>query len=158
MTRGRVLAAWLVLVACAAAYEGAIALGIVGIGDAPGEGAPAQGLIGGVGMAALLAGGIALLAGGRGGGVRDLPGVWLAPLAGHAFLVAVLASYDPYYAPALRRVGADGVAPAFVAVLGVLALVAALLLRPGRATRRGEIAGGALLLMAFWALVGGGGH
>jgi hypothetical protein len=118
----------LVLIVGGAAYEGAIALEWISIGDVPGEGAPAEGAILSVAVLAVLAGiGVSVFAS---HGNRLVAG--LVPAAG-ALMVARFYSFDSYYAPTLRRASEGGVVAAgwVYALVALAALAGALaLLRP----------------------------
>ena len=98
------------MLAIVAVYEVVLALGWPSIGDAPGAGAP-----GATGI--FLAGAAAVLAG------VVLGSPLLAPLAG-LHLVAFHYTYDPYFAPSLRRYADGNVRPAWT--LGLLAVGIAL--------------------------------
>jgi hypothetical protein len=81
----------------------------------------------------------------------------LAPAAA-AFVLARFYTYDPYYAPTLRRMSDDGlVADAWVYVLVGLALLAAVLvrLRPRAGLGATSLV---MVLSAFTALAEGAGH
>lgn len=107
-TRALVLAVVAVLVA-ASAYEAAVALGWLTVGPDPGQGPPAEGLVLFAALAAMLAGAVAASFGSG----RDRPeaGVRLVGPASAAFVLARFYSYDPYYAPTLRRFSEDGFVP-----------------------------------------------
>ena len=101
---------------------------------------------------------LALAAGGLlAAGIRSAVSPFL-PLAAVAFVVARFLTYDPYYAPTLRRMSDHGlVSPVWIAALGASALVAALLLRR-RSRAGGPLAALLLLLAALTALGEGAGH
>jgi hypothetical protein len=86
-----------------------------------------------------------------------VPELLLAP-AGAAFVVARFYTYDPYYAPTLRRMSEDG----FVAGWWVFALVSMSLLAGVLATARTRLGMTAclvvLVLSALTAIAEGGGH
>jgi hypothetical protein len=161
-TIARRLLAWLIgIVAIGAAYELAVALGVIGLGPQPGD-APA-GATGIVPLAlfSLLAVGALLLApalaerGWNGWGRMVVP---LAGAAATAFLVARFYSYDPYYAPGLRRMSNGGlVAGRWVAFVVAVTLVAGVLARRWpRAASAGTAVG--VWAMALTAAVAGLGH
>jgi hypothetical protein len=119
------LAPLLVAVLLAAAcYEAAVALGILHLGDAPGDGPPGEGVVLVAALAALVvAAGLAAFA-----SRRRL--VWLLAPAGVALVVARFYSYDPYYLPTLRRMSDDGaVSGRWVVFLCAAAATAAVAVR-----------------------------
>jgi hypothetical protein len=126
-TRRAALPALIVVVA-AAAYEAAVALGVIALGSEPGDGPPGEEIVLTAALLAMLA--VAFLAAWWSRrGHRVALAELLAP-AGAAFLVARFYSFDPYYLPTLRRASDDGlVAPELVFLLTGLALVAGLLVR-----------------------------
>jgi hypothetical protein len=101
---------WLVpgLLLAAAAYEVALALGAVSIGREPGQGAPGEEAVEGAMLLVMVVGACLAVAAAR---RRCRSGViaLYAPAAA-AFLVTRFYSYDPYYAPSLRRYSDGGVA------------------------------------------------
>ena len=137
-----------------AAYESAIALGWIALGDIPGEDASGRGVVLAAALTALLIGSSILAVGS--------PGITgaaaLTELAATGFVVARFLSFDPYYAPTLRRMSDGGLVPSswLVAVVAAaLAAVVLLRLRP----RAGLIVGaGVLLLCALTAVAESGGH
>src|SRR5215218_8916122 len=149
---------WMVPVALllAAAYELAIALGAVSIGSEPGEGAPAEEAVELIVLIVMLVGtGLAVVAAGR--RASPLPVALYAPAAA-AFLVARFYTYDPYYAPTLRRYSDDGnIAPAwiFVYLVGAVAVGVVTWFSP----RIGALATAvALFLIALMTIAIGIGH
>ena len=148
----------LALLTAAAAYETAVALSWLDIGPQSGQVPPGNDLVLGGAVLALVAGATlcAVYA------VRRRPPVdasasLLAP-AGAAFVVARFYTFDPYYAPALRRMSDDGLIPdAWVYTLVGLALIAAVLTRTR--PRLGLSATALVLaLSALTALAAGLGH
>jgi hypothetical protein len=122
------LAAAGVLIA-AAAFELALSLGAWSIGSQPGDSAPGQAI---VGPAALLAMLIGAVAAGVRAAKRERAVAVLAPSAG-LFVTASEYTYDPYYAPSLRRFADGGAVPVWwiFALLAISSAVAALAwLRP----------------------------
>jgi hypothetical protein len=116
------------LVACAA-YEVGVALGALSLGSAPGEGPPGGDAVLAVALLALLLGGLLSLAHRSG---RFGPGAAAALLgpAAVAFVAARFYSYDPYYAPTLRRMSDGGAtSPTWIFLLIAIAPVAAVLTR-----------------------------
>jgi hypothetical protein len=81
----------------------------------------------------------------------------LLPLAGAAFVVARFYSFDPYYAPALRRMSDGGlVAPGLIyALIAVAIVVAALMTRWPAAAPAGALL---LVVSAVVALAEDAGH
>jgi general stress protein CsbA len=151
--RSHFVAAVLVGVLLAAAcYEGAVALGWLHLGKAPGEGPPGQGLVLVAALAALVvAAGLAAVAPRR-------PLVPLLAPAAAALVVARFYTYDPYYLPTLRRMSDGGaVAGRWVAFVCAAAAVAALTsrVRP----RTGSFLTVAVLILCFGTVVfEGAGH
>jgi hypothetical protein len=153
MTAGRAAlpSAVAALLGCAG-YEAAVAAGAIDLGAQPGEGPTGGGLVLALALLALFAGGGLLAA-----GVRSAVAP-LVPPAAVAFVLARFLTYDPYYAPTLRRMSDHGlVSPVWIAALGVSALVAALLLCR-RSRGGGPLAAVLLLLAALTALGEGAGH
>lgn len=162
--------AGVVLVLAGAAYEAAVALGLVDLGTLPGEDAPGRGTLTSAVFLALLAGALVLAIAGLAGGSPDdggtghgsrrllaLPETAAVPLAAAAFFVAHHFSYDAYYAPTLRRFSVNlpvGLAVC-VAIGGVLVAAG---LRGRLTARPSALAGSALLLVILVGLVAGGGH
>jgi len=141
-----------VLLACAA-YEAAIALKWISIGNEPGEGATGSGWVLGVALLAMLVGIVACAAAVR---ARRAKYALVAPAAA-AFVVARFYTFDPYYAPGLRRASDGGIFPAWW-VYGVAAacVAAAALARTGfRAASL--LSAAALLVTAItsWAMYAG---
>lgn len=125
MTRRRELVTLLllVLIVGGAAYEAAVALGWISIGQLPGEGAPGEGEILAVAVVAVLAGIAFSLFASRDN--RLVAG--LAPAAA-ILMAARFYTFDSYYAPALRRASEGGVVAAgWVYVLVALAVLAGVL-------------------------------
>lgn len=155
VTRALVLAVVAVLVA-ASAYEAAVALGWLTLGPEPGQGPPAEGIVLFAALAAMLAGAVASSLGS--GRDRTWAGARVLGPASAAFVLARFNSYDPYYAPSLRRFSEDGFVPDWwVFTLVGLAVVGALVAgaRPGL----GRLAGALVpLLSALTALAMGVGH
>jgi hypothetical protein len=156
---GRALAlAVLFVLTAAAAYEAAVALGWLDVGPEPGQAPVGNDLVLGAALLALIAGAglcavYASLRKPRADGLETL----LAPAAA-SFVVARFYSFDPYYAPTLRRMSDDGLVPdAWVYALVSLALLAAVLTRVRPRIGRGLTAL-VLLLTTFTALAEGGGH
>jgi hypothetical protein len=153
-----IVLALLAVIAAATGYEAAVALGVVEIGNEPGEGPVGEGVVVGAALAALLAVAIVTVVLALRRAAHAPPAVQLLPLAGVAFTVARFYAYDPYYAPTLRRASEDGlVGGRWIAGLVVAAALAAVLtrLRP----RAGLLLGAVVLLVsAFTALATRGGH
>ncbi len=136
----------------AAAYEFVLAFA-GGVGAQSGYGSPGEDYVAVVALVTILAG--AVLAGiAAGGGAAFL----VAPAAA-AFVTARFYTYDPYYAPSLRRYSDGGlVAPWWILALLGLALAAGIATR--RRPRSGAGAASILVLLLLLAtgLVTGAGH
>ncbi len=91
----------------AAGFELALALGASGIGSQPGDSAPGEGIVGPVAIVALFVGVIVAV---RGTWNAERAVSALAPAAG-LFVTATDYTYDPYYAPTLRRYADGGAVP-----------------------------------------------
>jgi hypothetical protein len=147
-------AGWLVTgtLVSAAAYELALALGAGSLGPEPGDGIPGSGAVEAVALLAMLtAAALAPLA-----GMVPRPAALFAPAAA-AFLLAFYFTYDPYFAPGLRRYSDGNVGGLWIGVMVVVALANGILtwLRPrvGRATTS------VVLVVAFLTTVlAGDGH
>jgi hypothetical protein len=148
----------LAVLAAAAAYEAAVALGWLEVGPEPGQAPPGDGLMLAAAVFALVVGACLCVA----YAVRPrLPADALASLlapAAAAFVVARFYTFDPYYAPTLRRISDDGlVADAWVYTLVGLAVLAGALVRIR--PRLGLSATAfVLMLSAVTALAAGLGH
>jgi hypothetical protein len=139
-----------VLVA-AAAYELAVALGVIGFGSEPGAGPPGEGVVLACALGAMLAGALVSL-----WPRASFLGV-LAP-AGAAFLLARYYTFDPYYLPTLRRMSDGGLLPPWL-VYGVAGLAAAAGLAVWARVPGGRLLTvTALLGSALLAFVAAGGH
>ena len=147
-------AGWLVTgtLLSAAAYEFALALGAGSLGPLPGEGVAGSGTVQVVALLAMLAGAaLAPLA-----GMPPWPAALLAPVAA-AYLLAFYFTYDPYFAPALRRYSGGNVAGGWIAVVAVAALANGVLtrLRP----RLGRVSTSVVVLVVLLTKVlAGDGH
>jgi hypothetical protein len=117
---------WLVLATqiSAAAYELALALGAGSIGPEPGEGVPGSGAV----LVVALLGMVAASGLSLSYRTRPWPAALFAPAAA-AFLVAFYFTYDPYFAPTLRRYSEGNVGAAWIAVVAVVALADGVLTR-----------------------------
>jgi hypothetical protein len=148
----------LAVLAAATAYEAAVGLGWLAVGPEPGEAPPGNGLVLGAAVLALVAGaGLCLVHAWAPLPQLDASGSLLAPAAG-AFALARFYTYDPYYAPTLRRMSDDGlVADSWVYMLIGLALLAAVLVRIRPRAGLGATSL-VLVLSAFTALAEGAGH
>jgi hypothetical protein len=128
----------------AAAYELALALGAWGIGAEPGEGAPWAGTAEGVALLATLVGvAVGLVCTARPTAAAAL----LSPAAG-SFVAAREYTYDPYYAPTLRRYGDGGTVPLWW-IVGLAAITLVVAVVTWRQPRPGGLATALLLLV--WA-------
>jgi hypothetical protein len=140
----------------AAEYELALALGAVSIGPEPGDGPEGEPVVELAVLIVMLLGiGLAVVS--ALGTPSPLPVALYAPAAA-AFLIARFYTYDPYYAPSLRRYSDDGnIAPAliFVYAVGALAVGEVALVAP----RIGGLATAvALFLIAIMTVAIGVGH
>jgi hypothetical protein len=149
------IAGWVVIgtLIAAAAYELALALGAGSIGPEPGEGVVGSGVVEPVAVVAMLA--AAVIA--PFSRARPWPAALLAPAAA-AYLVAFFFTYDPYFAPTLRRYSDGGaVAGRWIAIFAVLALAVGVLtrLQPrlGRVTTSVVV-----LLLLVTSVLAGDGH
>jgi len=151
---------WLIgTVAVGAAYEFAVDLGAIGLGPQPGDGPAGATTIVPLALLSLLVTGGLLLVAAIGGRSRIAWGRMAVPAAAAAaaFLVARFYSYDPYYAPDLRRMSDGGaVAGSWIAFLvGATLLTAILAWRWPRAASAGTAVGvWAIALTAFAAGLG----
>lgn len=128
-----------------AAYELLVATEVVPIGDVPGEGDPASGVVLAASLLAYLVGaGASFVRATRSPRPRLV--VWaLLPALGAACMAAHWLSFDAYYAPTLRRHSEGGIVagPWVVAVLIAAGLVAAVAVA---APRLGAVLAALLLL------------
>jgi hypothetical protein len=151
-------AAWWIcpaVLVAAAGYELAVAVGASGVGEVPGAGAPGEESVALIALLAIVAGaglaGLALLA-----RSPSTPLALYAPAVA-SFLIARFYTYDPYYAPTLRRYAdGSGVSPWYVFVLLALSLAAGGLVLRDR--RTGAAASAVLMLVAIPALIGMASH
>jgi hypothetical protein len=148
----------LAVLAAATAYEAAVALGWFAVGPEPGQAPSANGVVLGAAVFALVAGaGLCLVHAWDRQPQVDALASLVAPAAA-AFVLARFYSYDPYYAPTLRRISDDGLVPdSWVYLLVGLALLAAVLVR---IRPRAGLSATALVLLlsALTALAEGSGH
>ncbi len=118
----------LAVLLAATASEAAVALRVVSLGDHPGEEPVGRSLLFAAALLALLAAAVlfAVLAA-RSSGPASTP-LALIDLAGAAFLLVRFHSFDPYFAPNVRRFSDDGAVsrPWLYAVVGLGLLAAAL--------------------------------
>jgi hypothetical protein len=112
-------AGWVVTgtLVAAAAYELALALGAGSLGPEPGDEVAGSTVVQGIALLAMIA--AAALAASPGS--SPWPVALYAPAAG-AYLVAFYFSYDPYFAPDLRRYSEGNVAGRWIAVVAVVAV------------------------------------
>jgi hypothetical protein len=125
------VAALVVLVLLGAAtYEAALALGWLAIGALPGEGRPEEEEVLLLAVAAQLAGAVVAVASAFRPPTKAGAAESMIPLSAAAFMTARFYTFDPYYAPTLRRMSDDGfAAPWWVFTLVAGSLVAAALTR-----------------------------
>jgi hypothetical protein len=162
--RRRVIPARALLVAgdaavlAAAAYELAVALGWIPLGNEEGEGPTGEDTAVAIAFGVLLVGGIVAIGAAIGGG-RYARWPWVAlPLTGAALVGARFFTYDPYYLPELRRLSDGGVVTGTWVVLVVVfcllaALLTALRLRVGL-----PLVGVTAIVCGFTAAFAGTGH
>jgi hypothetical protein len=149
------LAGWVVIgtLAAAGAYELALALGAGSLGPEPGDGIPGSWVIGLVAVLAMLAA-AALAPFLR---PRSWPAALFAPAAA-AYLVAFYFTFDPYFAPQLRRYSDGGnVAGTWIAVVAVVALAAGILTRL-RPRLGAPLTSVVLLVLVATTVLAGDGH
>ncbi|MEP6641010.1 MAG: hypothetical protein ABJB93_03775 [Gaiellales bacterium] len=155
------IAGWLMwvvvsILAVATWYEAAVALGVLSLGPSPGDGPRDEPLVFGAAFLALLFSGPVLLACSLGRTTRLAP-VPLVSMAAVSFVVARYYSFDPYYAPTLRRMSDGVVAGSWIILLVVFAAGAAW--SALRTPRLGLVLVSAVSwLSAITALVLGTGH
>lgn len=142
----------LVALVTAAAYEAAVALRVLAIGDAPGDGASGAGVVAVIAVVALLAGFVVSLAGDP--PWRTAPAVKsFLPLAAASLVVAHGLGFDPYYAPSRIRFPRNSGFPSTwwlgaVALGGMIAAVVA-----ARHARAGGIASASVMLVCLVTFV-----
>lgn len=135
-----------VLLVTGAVYETAVALELIAIGALGGEGPVGEGFVATTAFSGFLLGIGASVATALRSAVRPAIALTLLAPAGAAFMTALFYSFDPYYAPTLRRASEGGViSPAWVFVLVGASLVTAVLaaIRP----RLGSVATFLVLLL-----------
>ena len=136
----------------AAGYELAVALGAGSPGPEPGDGVAGSGIVQLVAVLAMFL--AAVLA--PFPSLRPWPAATFAPAAA-AFLIAFYFTYDPYYAPDLRRYSDGNVGAPWIAVVGVVALADGVLTR--LQPRLGRVMTSVVLIVIFVATVlAGDGH
>jgi hypothetical protein len=146
---------WVVigLLAAAAAYELALALGAGSIGPEPGDDVAGSGVVHVLALLAMLAAVVL----GIGSSMHPWRGAALLTPTAAAFLVSFYITYDPYFAPALRRYSEGNVAGAWIAGVAIAAIAVGVLtwLRP----RRGASLTSVMVLVVFVTTVlAGDGH
>ena len=152
-----VLIGAVVVLVAAAGYELAVALKVIHLGQSPGVGAPGEGTAATAGLIALLVGIVTTFV------MIVRPAtparrVWMLPVSAAVFTTARYFSFDPYYAPDLRRYSDGGlVAGAWIYVLCACCAVCAGLIaaRPRRWIGACPVL---LLLCAGTVLFEGAGH
>ncbi len=142
-----------------AAYEAAIATGIIGLGSAPGEGARGGGLLT-FAIFALLGAGVLFVAAAIARPLRDgLAASFVIAIDVAAFVLALARwlSYDSYYAPTLRRLSDGWISGEVLLLLaGIVAaavIVTVLRLRAGLL-----VSTVAVLACALLTVIAGAGH
>jgi hypothetical protein len=144
------------VVALGTLFEASVALGWRSIGALPGEGPGGEDLVLRTALLAMLAG--APVAWALSLAERTATFASLLAPAAAAFMVARFYSFDPYYAPTLRRMSDGGIlSPVWVFAIAALALLSGLFafVRP----REGfALTVPVLLLCAFTAFIAAAGH
>jgi hypothetical protein len=147
-------AGWLVvgILVAAAAYELALALGAGSVGPEPGDEVAGSTVVQPIALLAMVAAaGLAPLP-----GLRPWPAALYAPVAA-AYLVAFYFTYDPYFAPTLRRYSEGDVAGRWIVVVAVVAVANGVLTR--LQPRIGRYTTSAVVLFVLVMTVGAGdGH
>jgi hypothetical protein len=139
------------ILVAAAAYELALALGAGSLGPLPGEGVPGSGVVQAVALLAMLAAAaLALLS-----SLRPWPAALLSPAAA-GFLVAFFFTYDPTFAPNLRRYSDGNAGGRWIAVVAVVALANGVL--TGLQPRIGRVMTSAVLVLVLLTTVFAGDH
>src|SRR5690348_2490930 len=148
-------AGWLVIgtLLAAAGYEFAHALGAGSVGLEPGDGVAGSGVVSFVALLAMVAAfGLAIA-------FRAHPWRGAALLAPSAalYLVAFYFTYDPYFAPQLRRYSEGNVGGGWIALVAAIAVAAGglTLLRPRVGT---VVSGVAVLIVLVATVLAGDGH
>ena len=159
--RHALILGWAVVgtVCLAAGYEALIALSVLDVGPHPGEAPPGESHVVGAAILVLFAAAVVVFATAWvPARIKGLATVLVAlNLAAAAFLVARFVSYDPYYAPTLRRMSDGGaVPPRWVGAVTLLAVVAAWAVPRHRVGL--VLTSAALMLCGFTALASGLGH
>ena len=155
---GSVAASAIVAVlATAAVYEAAVAIGLIDLGRLPGDGPRGEGFVLALAVSTLIAGAVLALV----LAAQKAPATTTARLfapAGVAFVVARFYTFDPYYLPALRRMSDGGLVSAeWVWALAVAAAAVAIVMP--RAGRPALVATSVLLLVAAGtAVLASAGH
>jgi dolichyl-phosphate-mannose--protein O-mannosyl transferase len=137
----------------AAAYELTLALGAGTIGPRPGDDVAGAGWVRGAALVAMLAG--AVLASRVAQRSRSSASL-LAPSAG-VFLVAYSFTYDPYYAPSLRRYLHGAVPLGWVLAFAALAVATGIVTRL-RPREGAALTSAVLVLLGVVTLFAGDGH
>ena len=128
-----------------AAYDAVLAFGWVSIGIVPGAGAPGQDAAVVVSLVAMIASGVLVAA-------RPTPLALVLPPAALLVVVARYYTFDPYYAPSLRRLSEGEVSVWWLVALGVASCAVSLF------ARRASLAAVVLFVAAGTLLVEGVGH
>ncbi len=147
-----------VVLFAAAAFELALALGLVGSysGSVPGQGVEGEETVAGVAYLTMLVGSVVAVV--HAFAPRVPRAVALFAPAAAAFMITRFYTYDPYYLPSLRRYSDDTGAWAYW-VLGMLALALVVGFLTRRLPRVGSIATGCVLpLLWITSLLASAGH
>jgi hypothetical protein len=131
----RLVEAALVVITAGSLYQLAVGLGLLSLGDGPGDGPPLDNVFFLVPVSVLIAGGVAIvlaaLAPSRAAALSRDWAFRALPIAAAAFPLCRALAFDPYYLPAEERF--RGVEPAWLVLLALLAIGASAvsLRRPG---------------------------
>ena len=158
---GTLIGAVIGCLSVATCYEALVAFGALGIGPDPGQVPSGENVVVLAAVVTLALGGLVLLAASLSRRPTLVPRRLAAfvPLAAVSFVVARWFSYDPYYAPTLRRMSDGGIVPGWwIVLLVVLAAGTAWAIFRG-----GPRAGTVLTVTVMWfsaitALASGAGH
>ena len=146
-------AGWLVtsVLFAAAAYELALALGAGSIGPSPGDDVAGSVVVRLIGLLAMFTAAVLAVF----PTMRPWPAALFAPAAA-AFLVAFYFTYDPYFAPDLRRYSEGNVGARWIVVVALLALANGVLTRLQPRIGRGPTSVVVLVVLLATVLAGDG--
>ena len=143
---------WAVIgvLAGAAAFELALALGAGSLGQVPGDGVDGEGWVRVAAFAAIIIGIVVAIR-----GDSSFP---LIPVAAAAFVVASFYTYDPYFAPSLRRYSDGGALSAWW-IYAVLVIALATAVIGVRSREAGRVLVPAVLILCLvTAVLAADGH